>query len=52
VLHRSHRVDDLHKVDPDSYLGNISPKDYETLWPSAHSIPQLAQPRLETAGTD
>lgn len=25
-----------------SYLGNISPTEFETLWKSAHSIPQLA----------
>ncbi|MDT5050646.1 MAG: hypothetical protein QOG75_6565, partial [Mycobacterium sp.] len=25
-----------------SYLGNISPTEYETLWTSTYSVPQLA----------
>ena len=35
-----------------SYLGNITPTEFETLWTSTYSIPQLARPRLETARTD
>lgn len=35
-----------------SYLGNITPAEFETLWTSTYLIPQLAQLRLKTPGTD
>jgi transposase InsO family protein len=36
-------IDNFHNVEPrHSYLGNISPTEFETLWTSTYSIPQLA----------
>ena len=46
-------IDNFYNVERrHSYLGNISPTEFETLWMSAYSVPQLAQRRLETAGPD
>lgn len=34
-------IDNLYNVDRHSYLGNISPAEFETLWTSAYSVPHL-----------
>ena len=36
-------IDNFYNVERrHSYLGNISPTEYETLWTSTYSVPQLA----------
>ena len=36
-------IDNFYNVERrHSYLGNISPTEFETLWTSTHSVPQLA----------
>jgi putative transposase len=36
-------IDNFYNADrPHSYLGNISPTEFETLWTSTYSIPQRA----------
>ena len=36
-------IDNFYNTErPHSYLGNISPAEFETLWTSTYSIPQLA----------
>ena len=36
-------IDNFYNVERrHSYLGNISPTEFETLWMSAYSVPQLA----------
>ena len=36
-------IDNFYNVERrHSYLGNISPTEFETLWTSINSIPQLA----------
>jgi putative transposase len=36
-------IDNFYNIERrHSYLGNISPTEYETLWTSTYSVPQLA----------